>query len=133
MANEDEKLSLMAQLIQLAKADEEVREAEHQFLLSISVMLEIDPEAFAKLFDEFIDFEPPALEMERIVQLQRLVLLMNVDLEIDGDELATIRDLGMRMGLHASAVNSVLEEMHNYENKMIPPDRLIAIFTTFHN
>ena len=133
MANEDEKLSLMAQLIQLAKADEEVREAEHQFLLSIAVMLEIDPEAFAKLFDEFIDFQPPALEMERIVQLQRLVLLMNVDLEIDGDELATIRDLGMRMGLHASAVNSVLEEMHNYENKMIPPDRLIAIFTTFHN
>ncbi len=133
MADEDEKLSLMAQLIQLAKADEEVREAEHQFLLSIAVMLEIDPEAFAKLFDEFIDFEPPALEMERIVQLQRLVLLMNVDLEIDGDELATIRDLGMRMGLHASAVNSVLEEMHNYENKMIPPDRLIAIFTTFHN
>lgn len=133
MADEDEKLSLMAQLIQLAKADEEVREAEHQFLLSIAVMLEIDPEAFGKLFDEFIDFEPPALEMERIVQLQRLVLLMNVDLEIDGDELATIRDLGMRMGLHASAVNSVLEEMHNYENKMIPPDRLIAIFTTFHN
>ena len=133
MADDDEKLSLMAQLIQLAKADEEVREAEHQFLLSIAVMLEIDPEAFAKLYDEFIDFEPPALEMERIVQLQRLVLLMNVDLEIDGDELATIRDLGMRMGLHASAVNSVLEEMHNYENKMIPPDRLIAIFTTFHN
>lgn len=133
MADEDEKLSLMAQLIQLAKADQEVREAEHQFLLSIAVMLEIDPEAFAKLFDEFIDFEPPALEMERIVQLQRLVLLMNVDLEIDQAELSTIRDLGMRMGLHASAVNSVLEEMHNYENKMIPPDRLIAIFTTFHN
>lgn len=133
MADEDEKLSLMAQLIQLAKADMEVREAEHQFLLSIAVMLEIDPEAFAKLFDDFIDFEPPALEMERIVQLQRLVLLMNVDLEIDENELATIRDLGMRMGLHASAVNSVLEEMHNYENKMIPPDRLIAIFTTFHN
>ena len=133
MADEHEKLSLLSQLIKLAQADKEVREVEHQFLLSIAVMLEINPESFQELFDEFIEFEPPKFEMDRIVQLQRLVLLMNVDLEIDETEMACIRETGMRLGLHPNAVNTVLEEMHNYENKMIPPDRLIAIFTTFHN
>lgn len=133
MAEENEKLSLLSQLIKLAQADKEMRDAEYQFLHSIATMLEIDTEAFKQLFDEFIEFEPPKFEMDRIVQLQRLILLMNVDLEIDESEMTCIRDTGMRLGLHPSAVNSVLEEMHNYENKMIPPDRLIAIFTTFHN
>ncbi len=133
MTDENEKLSLMSQLIKLAQADSEVRESEYQFLLSIASMLEIKPESFMELFDEFIEFEPPKFEMDRIVQLQRLILLMNVDLEIDESELECIRDTGMRLGLHPNAVNTVLEEMHNYENKMIPPDRLIAIFTTFHN
>ena len=58
---------------------------------------------------------------------------MNVDLSIDDKEIYYIRDLGMRMGLHPSAIEQVLTEMHSHPNKVIPPDRLISIFRTFHN
>lgn len=133
MGEENEKLGLLAQLIQMAQADQEIREAEFQFLFSLAHQMEISKEDFLRLFEENIEFEPPRLEADRIVQFQRLILLMNVDLEIDEREMSYIREVGLRMGLQPLAINSVLSEMHNYENKLIPPARLIEIFTKYHN
>lgn len=133
MAEENEKLGLLSQLIQMAKADKEIREAEFQFLFSLAAQMEIGKEDFLRLFEENIEFEPPRLEAERIVQFQRLILLMNVDLDIDEREMNYIREVGIRMGLQPRATNTVLKEMHNYENKIVPPARLIEIFSTYHN
>ena len=128
-----EKLSLLSQLVKLARADEEVKESEFTFLSSIASQLGVSQEEFKGIFDEYIDFEPPAFEFDRIVQLQRLVLLMNVDLEIDNNELYIIKNLGMKLGLNVLAIEEVLEVMHEYPNKMLPPERLIGIFKAFHN
>lgn len=133
MAQENEKLGLLAQLIQLAHADDELKESEFQFLLTLAIQMGVTKDEFKQLFEENIKFQPPRFEAERIVQFQRLILLMNVDLEIDESELNYIKDAGIRMGLHPSATNTVLKEMHNYENKIIPPARLIEIFSTYHN
>lgn len=133
MSDNNEKLGMLAQLIKMAQADEKIREIEFQFLLALAVQMGVTKDDFKKLFEENIEFQPPLLESDRIIQFQRLILLMNVDLEIDERELDYIRDLGIRMGLHPHATNTVLEEIHNYENKIIPPERLIEIFTTFHN
>ncbi len=128
-----EKHSILAELIKLAKSDGEIREIEFQFLLSLAAQMGVTKDDFKQLFESYIDFNPPKLEFERIIQFQRLVLLMNVDLDINESELEYIRNLGMRMGLHPSATNQVLEEMHDHPNNVIPPDRLIEIFKTFHN
>jgi hypothetical protein len=133
MAEENEKLGLLSQLIQMAKVDKEIREEEFQFLFSLAAQMEIGKEDFLRLFEENIEFEPPRLEAERIVQFQRLILLMNVDLDIDEREMNYIREVGIRMGLQPRATNTVLKEMHNYENKIVPPARLIEIFSTYHN
>jgi hypothetical protein len=37
------------------------------------------------------------------------------------------------MGLNPLAVAEVLDTMTNYPNNMLPPDKLISIFRTFHN
>lgn len=129
----NERLSLLAELIKLAKADDEMREIEFQFLLSIAAQMGVTKEDFKTLFEQYIEFNPPKLEFERIIQFQRLVLLMNVDLDINETELEYIKDLGMRMGLHPMATSEVLKVMHDYPTKVIPPERLIAIFKTFHN
>lgn len=133
MATENEKSGLIAQLIQLAKADNQLKESEFQFLISLAVQMGVTKDEFKQLFEESIKFQPPKFEAERILQFQRLILLMNIDVEIDESELNYIKDVGIRMGLHPSATNTVLKEMHNYENKVIPPSRLIEIFTTYHN
>ncbi|PHR36667.1 MAG: hypothetical protein COA38_01185 [Fluviicola sp.] len=133
MSNKNEKLGLLAQLIKMAQADQKIREIEFQFLLSLAAQMGVTKEDFKQLFEENIEFNPPRLEAERIVQFQRLILLMNVDLEIDDKEIEYIKDVGIRMGLHPSATNTVLEEMHNYKNKIIPPERLLEIFNVYHN
>lgn len=129
----DEKFSLLSQLIQLAKADNELREVEFGFLLELASQLGVTKSDFKQLFEENIGFIPPKLEFQRIIQFQRLILLMNVDLEIDEKEITYIKDLGIRMGLNPSATDEVLRRMHDFENKVIPPDQLISIFKTYHN
>ena len=133
MAQNNDKLGMLAQLIQMAQSDNKIREVEFQFLLSLAAQMGVTKDEFKRLFEENIEFQPPRLESDRIIQFQRLILLMNVDLEIDDREMQYIRDIGIRMGLHPSATNTVLNEMHEYENKIIPPNRLIAIFSTYHN
>ena len=133
MPNNNEKLGLLAQLVQMAQADDKIRDIEFQFLLSLAAQMGVTKEDFKRIFEENIEFLPPKFEADRIMQFQRLILLMNVDLEIDERELDYIKDLGIRMGLHPSATNTVLKEMHDYENKIIPPARLIEIFRTHHN
>ena len=70
----DEKLSLLTELIKLSRCDNEVREKEYDFLLSIAQSLQVSKENFDGLFDEYIEFTPPESEFDRILQFHRLVL-----------------------------------------------------------
>lgn len=133
MSEEEEKKSLLIQLIKLAEVDAAMKQAEYDFLIIIAQQLGVSEDEFNKLFDTYIDFKPPAFEFDRILQFQRLVLLMNVDLDIDRTELQYIRDLGMRLGLRPLATEEILKSMHEYPNKVVPAQRLIEIFKTFHN
>jgi hypothetical protein len=128
-----EKLSLISDLIKLAKADNDIKNVEFQFVLSIASQIGVTREEFKKLFEQYIKFLPPKLESERIVQFHRLVLLMNVDQEANQEERDYIIDAGIRMGLNPLATNKVLSEMDQYPNSVIPTKRLIEIFSLFHN
>lgn len=128
-----EKLSLLSELIKLAKADQELRKAEFEFLYAIAKQLEVSDEDFQKLFDEYIEFTPPKDELERIVQFQRLILMMNVDRSVSDEEILHIRQIGIRMGLAPRATDEVLTAMKAHPNGMLPPEKLIGIFKTFHN
>jgi uncharacterized tellurite resistance protein B-like protein len=128
-----ENLSLLAQLVKLANADDEIKEIEFQFIMSIAAQLGVTPEEFRSIFETYIDQTPPKLEGDRIVQFHRLVLLMNVDGETSEEELAKVRKMGVKMGLNPQAIDMVLKEMHDYPNKVVPPSRLIEIFSLFHN
>ncbi len=128
-----EKLSMLTELIKLARCDHEVREQEYQFLQTIARSLQVSQEEFESLFENYIEFTPPESEFERILQFHRLVLLMNVDRETSDSELDFIRDIGIRIGLSSLATDRVLAEMNNYPNLVIPPEKLIAIFKEQYN
>ncbi len=133
MADKNEKASLIQQLIDLAKSDEHMKDAEFQFIMNLAHQMGLTRDELKQIFEKHIEFKPPKLEFERIVQFQRLVLLMNVDLHIDKSELDYIRNLGIRMGLHPSATNEILKIMHDYPNKVVPPQKLIEVFKTYQN
>ena len=129
----DEKLSILADLVKIAKADKRVREMEYEFIKIIAMRLMVPIASFDELFEKNIDFAPPKLEVNRILHFQRLVMMMNIDQEQSEEELNLIRELGMRLALSTKATDQVLEEMNKYLNKVVPVERLIEIFQVYHN
>ena len=128
-----EKLSILAQLISFAKADDVVKIEEYKFLQDIATQLGIDPDTFDALFHtetEQVILQP---ESERILQFHRLLLLMNVDREQHESELRRLRTIGLAMGLPPSAIDQVLHVMNRYPDKIVPPEVLIAIFKAHYN
>lgn len=128
-----EKLSLITELIKLARVDSQVREQEYAFLLSIAQSLHVTKEDFDTLFKKYIVFTPPKSEFDRILQFHRLVLLMNIDQETSDAEIEYLRNIGIRIGLNPIATNKVLDTMNSYPNKVIPAEKLIEIFKENYN
>jgi len=129
----NEKLSLLVDLMKLANADNEVREAEYQFILNVAMQLGLSPADVTSVFKNQVEYRLPEQEGDRIVQFHRLVLLMNVDQDASYSEKSLIREMAKRMGLRMQAVDTVLQEMYNHPNRVVPTQRLIEIFTLYHN
>lgn len=129
----DEKKSMLSALIELSKVDGKVTEMETGFIHQIGMQLGVAENELLDLFEHPVEFNPPKQHFERIVQFQRMVLLMNVDLKVDEKELAHLKFMGMRLGLNPNAVNEVLTRMYDYPDNMIPPNDLIAIYAKHMN
>jgi len=128
-----EKLSILSELIQLAKADNQLQENELGFIKVIAEGLGVSDADLGKLFETPVNFDPQTTDGERILQFHRLVLLMNVDRNISDNEMNHVRMAGIKLGLNPMATNEVLERMYDYPNNVIPPNDLIAIFVKHHN
>ncbi|RNL95079.1 TerB family tellurite resistance protein [Sinomicrobium pectinilyticum] len=133
MNTEKEKLSLLADMIALAKSDGNIKDIEYRFLLTVAEQLGVEKKTLDKLFTTKVENVPLKPESERILQFHRLVLLMNIDRSSSPREIEKIKDLGIHMGLNPLATNKVLEIMHHYPDKVIPPDVLVRIFKTYYN
>lgn len=132
MSSFAEKLSILAEMIAFAKADNVVSDSEYFFLWSVAEQLGLDKQTFESLFETKVKKIIPKTQAERILQFHRLVLLMNVD-EQHEQELNKLRNIGLGMGLPPGAIEQVLSIMHRYPNKIVPPDVLINIFKAHYN
>ena len=131
--NKKDKLGILTELIKLAKADNDLRDMEFQFLLSLASQMGVSKDEFIQLFEQYIQFLPPKLEFDRIVQFHRLVLVMNVDSNTSDSEIEYIKQAGIKMGLNPLATNEILRIIENYPNKVVPTEVLLSVFSSFHN
>ncbi|MCV6629349.1 MAG: TerB family tellurite resistance protein [Flavobacteriaceae bacterium] len=128
-----EILSLLSEMIAFAETDGKLVEREMDFLKAVAKQLKVSDDVFAQLLQNRADYVPLKPESQRILQFYRLVLLMNVDENISEQEVKAVYAFGLKMGLQADAITSVLESMHQFPNKIIPPEKLIEIFKRQHN
>ena len=128
-----EKHQILSDMIRLAMADNKLDQAEYDFISAVAARLEVSQEEVEDLINNPIETGVFKTELERITQFHRLVLLMNVDQETHIAEVDTLRNYGLKMGIRPEAIEQVLTEMGDYENKVIPNERLIEIFTRFYN
>lgn len=131
--NKKDKLGILTELIKLAKTDNDLRDMEFQFLLSLASQMGVSKDEFIQLFEQYIQFLPPKLEFDRIVHFHRLVLVMNVDSNTSDSEIEYIKQAGIKMGLNPLATNEILRIMENYPNKVVPTEVLLSVFSSFHN
>jgi len=133
MYSKEEKLSLLSEMVQFAKADNHIKEEEYNFILAVASQLGVSKEEIDILVKEKAGKKHLQPESQRILQFHRLVLLMNVDQETSQLEIQKIKEMGLQMGLRSEAIDNVLKIMHEYPNKVIPPQKLISIFKRFYN
>tara|TARA_B100000683_G_C12498338_1_gene556864 strand:- start:2028 stop:2420 length:393 start_codon:yes stop_codon:yes gene_type:complete len=129
----NEKLSILSELIKLSKIDKSNKEEEYSFISMIAESLAVSKDQLDMLFSEYAEYAPPKLEIGRILQLQRLILLANIDMEVDKTEKNLIFKAGIRLGLRPESIESVLIKMKDYPGGMIPENELISIFKSYHN
>lgn len=132
MSTFEEKLSILSEMIAFARADDVISDSEYHFLMSVAEQLGVDQDTFESLFEIEVKKIIPKTQAERILQFHRLVLLMNVD-EQHEMEVAKLHNIGLGMGLPPNAIEQVLTVMHQYPNKIVPPDVLINIFKAHYN
>ena len=128
-----EKLSILSELIAFARVDYKIKEDEYDFLLSVANLMEIKKSSLDNLLKKKVDITVPTTQLERIVQFHRLLLLMNVDNEQHKKEIEKLHNIGLWMGLPPSAITQVLEVMHQYPDKAVPPEVLLRIFRAQYN
>lgn len=134
MNSKDEKLSLLSDLIDLVRADHAVNEREYRFIQAVARHMQIGEEELKRLFsDQRPRYKAPASEPDRILQFQRLLLLMNIDQNENINEIQALKDSTLRMGLNPIAVDKVLNIMDNYPNRVVPPKVMIDIFKVYYN
>ncbi len=133
MSTYREKLSILSEMIAFARADQAMKDSEYAFLLGVADQLGVDREDFAVLLETAAEHILPASEAERILQFHRLVLLMNVDRNGHREEIRRLHNIGLAMGLSLNAIDQVLLVMHQYPDKIVPPEVLIGIFKAHYN
>ena len=128
-----EKLSLLSDMIELAKSDKKIKEQELSFILAVANTLEITNKEVHELIENPAEKVVMSSEPERILQFHRLILVMNIDEQTSMLETTAIKNFGLYMGLPAEAIDEVFSRMNDYPNRVIPPKDLIAVFTKFYN
>ena len=133
MDSYQERLDILSEMIAFARVDNSLKDSEYHFLITVAEQLGVDKDAFEALLQQKASNPSLKSQPARIVQFHRLVLLMNVDQEQHDKEMYRLRNIGLKMGLPPAATEQVLRIMHQYPNKVVPPDVLIDIFKTHYN
>ncbi|UJH66818.1 TerB family tellurite resistance protein [Allomuricauda sp. SCSIO 65647] len=133
MSTYEEKLSILSEMIAFARVDNKLKPSEYSFLLQVASRLGVEKNVLEDLLKRKAKKKILKSQAARIVQFHRLLLMMNIDQEQHEDEIRRLHEIGLSMGLPPSAVAQVLEVMHQYPDKIIPPEVLLRIFTAHYN
>lgn len=129
----EEKLSVLTELIKMARADEDVRQEEYSLMLAMANVLGVSKNEFDRLFEENIQIHTPASEFERILQFHRLILVAKIDKNLHPRELAHLRHCGHRLHFRPEAIDQVMDLIKKSGAAAPSVEAMLAIFKIYHN
>ena len=129
----NEKLGIISQIIALSEVSGHVSDQQIGLIQKIGNLLGLKNPDILEMFRKPVEFIPPEDHMERIVQFQRMMLIINVDQNVTIEEIEFVQLASIKMGLNPDAVKESLMRMHQFPNSAIPPEDLLRIFSKFMN
>lgn len=133
MNTEEEKRSLLLEMIAFSTVDGQLHKRELEFLWLVAQELNIDHKLFQDLFHQENSKKIIKSEFQRIQQFYRLALIMHCDGILHEKEATGIQQIALEMGLNPGAVKRVLDLMKKAPNAMINPNVLLKVFQEQHN
>ncbi len=127
----EEKITLLKQLYQMSKVDNEISDKEFNFLLDLSVSLEIPFEIISDIFEEksiHLKESIPINTFERIIQIYRLALMMNIDKHVKFEEVNLLKNIAIELKLPSEPVDNLLKSIINSPDGILQPEEIIEIF-----
>lgn len=133
MNTEEEKRSLLLEMIAFSTVDGQLHKRELDFLWLVAQELKIDRAFFQDLFHQEYTVKVIKSEFQRIQQFYRLALIMHCDGILHEKEAKAIQQIAIEMGLNPGAVKRVLDLMEKAPNALIDPKVLLKVFQEQHN
>jgi hypothetical protein len=133
MNTDEEKRSLLLEMIAFSTVDGQLHKREYEFLGIVANELKIEKAVFNDLFHQEIPQLPIKSEFQRIQQFYRLALLMFSDGVLHLKEAVAIQQISIDMGLNPNATKRILEIMKKAPNAVIDAEVLLGIFQEQHN
>lgn len=130
----EEKLTHLLDLMNLAKTDEQVSKVETIYILKVAERLGIDQLELAKL--EALGMEQkfiPKAEHHIIPLFHRLLILMGIDAIIADNEISFCKNLGLQMGLNLYAIDEIIQLALEGDAKYMHPEQVNVIFKKYYN
>jgi len=119
--------SIMALLIEMARADNTLNLAEGHYITMVSQQLGIGPEELALIQNkpEQFPFVIPESEQERMTILYYVLFTMRSDGEIKKEEESICHKVGLKLGFNPALTQDLIRVMKTYAKQEIPPDAMI--------
>ncbi|MEO8533999.1 MAG: TerB family tellurite resistance protein [Flavobacterium sp.] len=133
MDTEEQKRSLLLEMIAFSTVDGKLHKRELDFLWLVAQELNIEKKDFQDLFHQENAFLTIKSEFQRIQQFYRLALIMHCDGILHEKEAKAIQQIAIEMGLNPNATKRILDLMQKAPNAMIDPKLLLKVFQEQHN
>ncbi len=130
---DQEKLSLLSDMIAFAVIDGVLHDKELDFIELVAIELSVKKDDLYSLFKNQKKSLILKDETERICHFYRLALLMHCDDILHTNEYIRIHELGIQMGLNPQAMKRILKIMEKNDNKMISASLILSAFQEQHN
>ena len=130
---EQEKLNLLHQLVDMAKADRVFKRVEYRYLLEIALVLGVSTEKLKQIIDSDKKSNMPVTHQARFRQIYRLTVMMMVDNIITIEEIALLKNYGVEMGLQPKSIEIMIKRMNENKGGMLLDKDLEEIFSLQNN
>lgn len=128
MDTNEEKVSLLLEMIAFSTVDGKLHKREYDFLFIVANELNIEKGGFNDLFHQELPQLPIKSEFQRIQQFYRLALLMHCDGVLHKKETIAIQQIAIDMGLNPVATKRILKMMMEAPNAIIDAAVLLNVF-----